>query len=59
MGGGSLMSRLGVLIAGNSYESHGAAGAEQLATALIGYLPQKSRETARSLLYDAGETAHP
>jgi hypothetical protein len=30
-----------------------------LAAALIGYLPQKSREAARSLLYDAGETAHP
>jgi hypothetical protein len=59
MGGGSIMTRLGELIAGNSYESHGAAGAEQLAAALIGSLPEKSREAARSLLYDAGETAHP
>jgi ABC-2 type transport system permease protein len=59
MGGGSIMNRLGELIADNSYESHGAAGAEQLAAALIGNLPQQSREAARSLLYDAGETAHP
>jgi hypothetical protein len=59
MGGGFLMHRLGELIAANSYDSHGAAGAQQVAAALIGSVPQQSREAARSLLYDAGETAHP
>jgi hypothetical protein len=59
MGSGSMMNRLGGFILGNSYEMHGAAAPEQLAAALIADLPKANRETARSLLYGAGQAARP
>ena len=53
------MNRLGGLIRGYSFESHGPAAPEQLAAALIAELPEGRRETARSLLYGAGDTVRP